>query len=259
MKKNERFRKIEAFASKQNATTIAALAGYLKVSESTVRRDVEELEKRGLLTKQYGSIFWIRPREIEQDYFRYRQSENIEIKERLARVAASLVEDGDAVFFESGTTLYAAVKYILSQNVTVVTADIAIAAELAKMNNVSSVMLGGYIWRGSFVVTGEIAENTLNNMNFTKYFTSPGAIGSEGELMYYTIQTTNIRDRAMAKAKTVVVVCDSSKYSKIGFITNGNITNANILVTDTLPEHIKKILSKKTRVILPPDDNGDLT
>jgi len=119
-------------------------------------------------------------------------------------------------------------------------------------------MLGGYVWRGSFVVTGEIAENTLNNMNFTKYFTSPGAIGPEDELKYYTIQTKNIRDRAMAKAKTVIVVCDSSKYSKIGFITNGNITQANVLVTDALSEHIKNILSKKTRVILPPNDNGDL-
>lgn len=250
MKKNERFKKIEEFTSKVDAVTIDQLLKYIPVSESTIRRDIIELEERGLIVRRHGSISWQNSREKEQDFFLYRISENMEVKQKLAKKVASLIMDNEAVYLESGTTLFASVKYISAKNVTVVTSDIAIAAELAKMDNISTIILGGYVWRGSYVVTGDIAETNLQRMNFSKYFTSPGAIGHNGDLMYYTIQTTSLRDKAMAKASESIVVCDSSKFSRTGFITNGNLSQISILITDFLPDHIKILLTNKTTVIL---------
>lgn len=235
MKKNNRFVKIEEFAARHSAVTIAELAEYVGVSEATIRRDVTELIERGLLVRRYGSVSLADPRR-EQTYFENRRNQDVQIKQALARRAAELVRDGDTIFIESGSTLYYMVQYITANNVLAATADVSIAVELAKRTNIQTLMIGGYIWKGSYSVTGEFIEPMLEKLSFNKYFTSPACVGKNGELMYYTIQTSGLRELVAERSEETIVVADSSKFGRTGFVTNGNLSDIQILVTDRVPE-----------------------
>lgn len=248
MKKNNRFIKIEELAAQHSAVTIAELAEYVGVSEATIRRDVEELIERGLLVRRYGSVSLADPRR-EQTYFEYRRTHNLQSKQALAQRAAELICDGDTVFIESGSTLYFMVQYITANNVLAATADISIAMELAKRPNIQTLMLGGYIWKGSYSVTGEFIKPMLERLLFKKYISSPACIGKNGELMYYTIQTSGLRELVAAKSEQTIVVADSSKFGRTGFITNGNLSNIQVLVTDRVPEDFQALVPPQVVLI----------
>ncbi|MGI6083957.1 MAG: DeoR/GlpR family DNA-binding transcription regulator [Acetivibrionales bacterium] len=248
MKKNDRFGKIEELAARHSAVTIANLAEYLGVSEATIRRDVSELIERGLLVRRYGSVSLANPKR-EQDYFEYRRTENIDAKQIIARRAAELVQDGDTIFIESGSTLYYMIRYITAERVIAATADISIAAELAKRSNIQTLMLGGYVWQGSYYVTGRIAEQILEQFYFNKYFTSPACVSNNGELMYYNIQNNRLRELVVARSNQTIVVIDSRKFGRRGFVANGTLANAHTLVTDNVPAEFQNRLPKKVVLV----------
>ncbi len=250
MDKNKRIQEIEKFILAHKIATIADIANFLEVSESTARRDVEVMVQCGMVIQRHGSILSNNYKGQGSEYFWQRKSENVEKKVIIGQYAAKLIPDNAAIFVEGGTTLQEMVKQITTQNVSVVTPDLTIAMALAEKENVTTIVLGGYIWRGTYMLIGELAEQNIKKMHFTHYFTSPGAITTEGNLVYYNIQTSSIRKQAMTMAKSLIVLADSSKFGKTGFIENGTLANADVLVTDYLPDEYRPLISEKAQIII---------
>lgn len=250
MKREERIREIERFILKKGLATVAEIAGYLNTSQSTVRRDLSLMHEKGLIIQNYGNILSCNFKGQGFEFLTQRQRQNIDTKMKLGEGAAKLISDNDSVFLESGTTLLEVARNIEAKNVTVVTVDLSIANVLAPKANVTTMLLGGYIWQGTYLLVGEMAERNLKNMRFSLYFTSPGAIGKKGELMYYNIQTAPLRKMAMELSSAFVVVADSTKFEqKGGFIRGGSLSEADILVSDAVPEPFYDLIGKNGRII----------
>ena len=247
--KQQRLEAVLAFVQRTQAATIEQIAYQLQISQSTVRRDVDKLEKMGTVVKRYGGVFM---KERWEQSFCPKAAQTDCVKEAVGRAAAALVEENDVVYIESGSTLLYMAKNLHAKNVTVVTADVAIAYELIK-RDVAVITLGGYSCVGTFMLVGAMTEQNIKNMHFSKYFTSPSAINAAGKLMYANIQTAALRKKAMEMSSMNIVVADSTKFDQSSFISVKSMQDVQILVTDTLeglkepmlPAHVRVVLAEK--------------
>ena len=250
MNRDKRIREIEKFVVKNKIVTVSEIARYLEISESTVRRDIELMVSKELVTQRHGSITSSNFKGQGFEGFDRRKEENLEKKQAIGRCVAKLLKDNDVIFLEGGTTLLEVAKCIRDLNVTVITVDLNIAMVLAESTSVTTIVLGGCIWAGTYLLVGDMVEMYMKNMHFTYYFSSPGAIQSDGKLIYHNIQLSSIRTQGMALAEYVVIAADSSKFGKSGFFSNGYLKDVDILVSDAVPQEYQELLGEEGKIII---------
>ena len=173
--------------------TLAELIDEIGASESTIRRDLQMLDKEGKLKKVHGGAV-----AIGNDYFKndykviLRQEINKGEKNEIAKFASKIVEDGDTIYIDAGTTTEHMIDYLKNKQITVVTNGIAHAKKLVDMN-IKTFILGGEIKGVTEAIVGVRAVKDLESYNFTKGFfgangislengcTTPDANGSYGK------------------------------------------------------------------------------
>ena len=249
IKKFERQQAIENIAKGRKYVQISDVTKELLVSESTIRRDIEEMENKGLLIRSQGSIIWNdRTSEYLENVY-YRQDQNINTKKQLAIPAAQLIEPNDILFIDTGTTMMELAKNISDDmNITVVTNDIQVALILENKFNVSTLILGGFVKRGTHTVIGSMAERNLEGIYFQKVFLSPGGITEEG-FTFYNMQAMDVRLKVVNNAQQVIMVADSTKFGKRGFTFGFPFEKCNVLVTDFKDEDWIRKLSSDMKII----------
>jgi DeoR/GlpR family transcriptional regulator of sugar metabolism len=246
----ERLKKIENLIAEKSFITICELAAEMKVSESTIRRDIDSLEKENKLIRSHGGVM-----AAEQANFNLaasRESRNTSIKRAIGRTAASLIEEGDSVFFNSSTTVLEVVRNLNPAiQITAVTDDLVIALELERKNISNIVVLGGTLRNGTHSLMGIIAEANIGSMFFTKVFIGAGGISLEGHVMNYNLQAIELRRKTIAMSDKVILVTDDSKFCKKGFATVITLDKINAIVTNDIPTNIKQVLNELgVRIIL---------
>jgi len=246
--KKQRHEAIKLYATNNKVFSIPEIADQLDVSVSTIRRDVEKLVQEGYLIKRYGSIMWNSTPMVNEFKYYEEISESFTTKEAIAKKAAELVADNDFIFIDSSSTLCNMVKYLDQRNVTVVTADLKIAIELLKKENLTVIVLGGYAWPGTYTLSGDITEKAVEQMHFLKYFTTPGAISESGDVMYYNIQTSNLRKKLRQLSMKTYVIVEKERFLKTAFITVGKLDDYDCVITDCAADEILK-LCKSVEVI----------
>lgn len=146
----ERKMRIIEYVRQNRTATIAALAKQFGVHEATIRRDLAEIERNGTLKRTHGGVImeqWTQ----EEPSFTERTTLNSDQKMRIGKMAASLVKDGESIIIDSGTTTLHIVKHLLHRNdITIVTNDINIAAELRDAHRVKVILTGGELYSSSF-------------------------------------------------------------------------------------------------------------
>jgi len=216
---------------------VAELSKTLGVSEVSIRRDLQHLEDLGKLKRVYGGAT-----AISTPTFGGMQNSRTtlhrEKKERIGKAAAALIQKGDRIILDSGTTTLQAARNIcsdilLSGNLTVITASLSILAEIGSCPGVHFIMLGGIYLPDYQVLVGPQTVEQLKGLYVDKMF-----LGSDGLTFSNGITTANVLeaevDRAMVNvASEIIVVADSSKINSIGLVTIIPLTNINKLITDT--------------------------
>ena len=228
----ERLKKIEELTSNNNFVSIAKLAKSMKVSQSTVRRDLAFLEERDLITRVSGDIMW---KDNLNEYLRLDvpNSSNVESEKesKMGKYGASLVRSGDVLFIDPSWTNLAMAKHLpMDIELTVSTNDLRIALELEKRPNVRLFVLGGMLRHGFHCTTGDMSN--IQRMRYTKYFTLPGGISSAGEIMYYHIPSMEIREMAHRNSAETYVFATHEKLGKAGFVTAFSLCDITELITD---------------------------
>lgn len=243
-----RLSKIEAFVAQQGVVKISDIADHLQVSESTTRRDIEYLIAQKVLIKNYGFVALSNAKTTLYDNPFLRKNINVQVKVALAEKAASLICDGDIIYIESGTTLINMASKITAQNITAVTSDVYIAAELCKHKTITTVSTGGFILGESALMVGDIALNALNNLHFNKCFTSPGGITPDGRITYFNIQASEIRRKVFASSKSIVVLAEKKKFVQNAFVEDLALNDVDVLITDEDPENLPPSLAAHTQI-----------
>ncbi len=198
---------------KEKQATVTYLSKKLFASEATIRRDLTELEKLGYLKRVHGGaiIGGAPDREIP---FIVREDEQRGAKEIMAEKAAKYLHKGEVVFLDGSSSAKRMVKPLKEvEDVLVVTSGARTALSLAE-NDIRVICTGGQMITKSFSYVGAHAEECIRSMHADVVFFSCRGLSDSGEMTDVAIEEVNLRRVMLQRAKTKVLLCDSSKFGK---------------------------------------------
>ncbi len=227
----ERHRRIQELLRDRRVVRVSALSEIMGVSEVTVRRDLEALERRGLLERTHGGAVLTQRMRAEPAYLDAANSNPSE-KRQIGQTAAGLVEPGDAVYLNGGTTTLEVFRNLRAPGVTVITNHVGIALE-APDHDIDLLLLGGHYRAPSNSVVGPFATDALRRTHATKAF-----IGVEGISMGSGLTTPVAAEAEIARVMIeqtrgrVAVVADHSKIGTVADFVIGPLGQVDRLIVD---------------------------
>lgn len=209
------------------------LSRQLKISEVTVRNDLQELHQRGRLRKTHGGAM---PPDssngeapLQEKYFSHAEE-----KRRIGAAAAALVNDGETIILDSGTTTQEIAKRIKDkQNLIVITNGVNIAMELVGVRGIQVVLLGGVLRDNAFSIGGHFAEDMLQHLSADKLFLAADACDPEFGVSTPNLEESRVNQAMVRIAREKILVADSSKFGKRGLSRIVPLFDLDQVITDT--------------------------
>lgn len=242
---------------------VSDLVREFSVSDMTIRRDLESLASRGLLSKVHGGATTLAPGSTDEPGFAAKSMRQQAEKEAIARRAAQLVAPGTAIALSAGTTTWTLAHQLLDvAGLTVVTNSVPVA-EVFYHNGRGdqSVVLTGGIRTPSDALVGPFAVAAIRSLNLDQLF-----LGVHGFSDRSGFTTPNLMeaetDRALVTAaRRLVVIADHTKWETVGISTIAGLADADVLVTDTgLPPNAQEILAASVgELMMAPADGTERT
>ena len=245
MLKSKRKQLILEKVTKDKFVSLEYLVKALDTSESTVRRDLDELESERKLRRVHGgaeSLHFLQEEESNQE----KSIKNIQEKTRIAQKAASLIQEYDVIFIDAGTTNELLVNELHDPSVTVVTNSIHHATKLVE-RNIPTVIIGGVVRRSTDASIGGVALNQIGQLNFDKAFIGMNGI-DDGFFTTPDMEEGAVKRAILENAKRTYVLADASKLGQTSFAKVAPISRARLITNQTESEVIQKI-KEKTEVI----------
>jgi len=208
----ERRRAILDLLRREGRVLVTDLAQQFETSQVTIRKDLEILHAQGFVHRSHGGALPSREGALADPTLREKEKLHRQEKVRIAEAAAAMVQEGQVVILDSGTTTTAIARALRNfHHLTIVTNAVNIASELAGADP-EVILTGGTLRKNSFSLVGPIAEDTLRRLNADLLF-----LGVDGFDVHYGLSTPNLLEakvnRVMAEiSKKVVAVCDASKF-----------------------------------------------
>lgn len=225
--------------------SVEKLAAGFNVSEMTVRRDLEVLESKGEVIRTYGGAA-LAKRLTFEFAFRDKQNKNHRQKQKIAKKAAEFVSDGDVVILDTGTTtLEIAGEIAGRENITVITTSLAIVSALQFSSGIEVVLLGGLLRGGSPDMHGPLTERNMEQFSADVAFIGADAIDEDGNTYTDDLRIVNLDRMMAAKAKKVIVVADSQKFSSSAMCKVFQRGDYDMIVSDSGVD--KKIVKQLTK------------
>ncbi len=226
--------------------SVKELANILYASESSVRRDVISLEKRGLVTHIYGGVMLpayrntVTPASI-------RDTENAQAKEHIASHAATLVRDGDTILMDASSTTRRILKYLRERkNLRIVSNNQRIFFECEELDAQLYCTGGAYNPKNHDFV-GADAENYVRHIRADILFFSSQGLSLEGEINDVSEEETSMRRVMLSRAKQKIFLCDSSKIGIVKFTTLCHLSEIDRVISDA-PDRIEEIRSQTINI-----------
>jgi len=225
---NERERIILNRLSAEGSVSVGALARDLGLSEVTIRGDLRELEDKGWINRTRGGASASIHKMILE-----RQRIFPERKNAIAKAAAKLIEDGDVIMIEAGTTTSLIARYLAEkQDVHIVTNSTLVFSYARMYPNLQITMTGGEFSRSTESMVGPVALQTIERVNVRLAFVGTDGFSIERGMTTHLIEGAEIVKAMKAHAQTTVLVADSSKYGRFGFINVLPLSAMDMILTD---------------------------
>ncbi|MBS4214272.1 DeoR/GlpR family DNA-binding transcription regulator [Neobacillus rhizophilus] len=256
MLQEQRHHEIETFLKRQKAVKAAELASLLDVSIDTIRRDLEVLEKKGIVKRVHGGAILKQKEDTALNkLFNEREVKHLEKKKQLALVAVELIEEGQAIALNGGTTTIELAKVLADkfERLTIITNDLRIVSILGKNKHFNIILSGGFYNPEESTLYGKQCEDILSNFNIDIAFITVNALSFEHGLTDFRIHEVGVIQSILSRSKYKVVVADSSKFETNAYINICPLENIDLIVTDSaLPSIIEKEYSEHHIQILTP-------
>ncbi|MDR1107348.1 MAG: DeoR/GlpR family DNA-binding transcription regulator [Treponema sp.] len=238
-----RHTKILETLTRNQKMEVTTLAEILEVSQVTVRKDLDQLEERGLIRREHGYACLDGTDDIGK-----RMAFHYDIKKRIARAAVTMVEDGETVMIESGSccALLAEELADRKKDVTIVTNSVFIANHVRFASTVKVILLGGYYQGESQVLVGPMTRKSAEIFFSDKFF-----IGADGFMEHFGFtgnnhqRTQTVQDLA-EQARQIIVLTESEKFLHKGVVGLVRSENIDTVYTDEgIPLEIETLLREK--------------
>ncbi|WP_236973931.1 transcriptional repressor AgaR [Membranihabitans maritimus] len=219
--------------NKEGQVSVSELSELFDVSEVTIRNDLAQLEKKNMLLRARGGAMKVKQSYVGFDYpLSDKQKQNLQEKIDIGKKSSELIEEGNTIILDSGSTTFEVAKNFDGYNdLTVITNALNIATYLAK-SKTNVIVPGGTLRKNSLSLVGILAEKGFRN-----YFCDKLFLGVDGFDINHGISTPSIEEAHLNQimieiSKEVIVVCDSSKFERRGFAFIAPMSKIDIVVTD---------------------------
>jgi DeoR family galactitol utilization operon repressor len=209
--------------------TVTAMARELGLSEVTIRGDFKSMEDKGWINRTWGGASPSMHRDILD-----RQREHQDEKNAIARAAAELVHDGDVIMIEAGTTTALVARYLQGKQDIHIVTNSTLVFSYARMNpQLQITMTGGEFRRPTESLVGPIALSTIAKLNVRLAFVGTDGFSPERGMTTHLVEGAEIVKGMKAHAETTVLLADSSKFGKFGFISVLPLQEIDLMITDS--------------------------
>ncbi|MDX9938426.1 MAG: DeoR/GlpR family DNA-binding transcription regulator [Sphaerochaetaceae bacterium] len=226
---------IQSKLDADQSVQVGKLAQELGVSEMTIRRDLNDLERIGVLRKTHGGAV----KDVSRSYeppFSLRMHESLEEKRMIGREAVRYVNEGDTIAIDSGTTTIELAKELVSfKNLTIVTTSIHIAMIFLDHPSITVLLSGGVLRKHEGSLVGSFARSTFNSLYFDTFFVSAAALSEEAGLSDYIIEDATVKRMIMEHAKRTVALVHAEKFGQAAFAQIAPLDEIDVLITDKQP------------------------
>lgn len=231
--KKARIQKIIELAKSNNYLQVTELAEVFNVSTMTLRRDLDQLEQTEKIQRVHGGAR-IKDDKIEEAPYTFRSREYSEEKSWIGKKAASLIENGDLVALDVGSTLLEVAKNIsVHKKITVLTHWIPIIQYLISKPGIKTIILGGILRNSELSIVGNLTCDMLKNFHPAKVFLGASGISAEkGIITDFNIEEVDIKKELIRQGSEIIIVADHSKIDKITPIMVCKTSEIHKLVTD---------------------------
>lgn len=219
----------------EKRVVVSELSQLYNVSEETIRRDLDKLEKEGLAIKSYGGA--VINEDISIDLpFNVRKNQNVSGKQKMAEIAASMVHDGDHIFLDASTTAVFVAKALKDrQRLTVITNSMEILLELSDVSGWNIISTGGVMKEGYLAFLGSKTEESIRSYFVDKVIFSCKALDKDWGIMESQEAFGSTKKAMMSSGKEKILVIDSTKFDQTAFSVAGKLRDVDIVVTDREP------------------------
>lgn len=231
-RRNQILSKLQA----ESKVLVSDLSQQYGVTEETIRRDLDKLEKQGFAKKTYGGA--VVSDGIYTDLpYNIRKETNVTSKKRIAGLISDLINDGDCIAIDaSSTALYIIKELKHKNNITLITNSIEILLELADKKDWKVFSTGGVIREGALSLVGYQAERMIDNFHVDKSIISCKGVSERSGLTDSIEAEAEIKKHILNAADTKILAVDTSKFDKTAFAKIGELSEVDMIVTDGKPD-----------------------
>jgi DeoR/GlpR family transcriptional regulator of sugar metabolism len=227
----DRQEQILELLERDGRVSVSDFSARMDVSEMTVRRDLQLLEQRGVLTRVHGGAVPVQSRSYEPP-FAVRMLRNPEGKRRIGQATAALLQDGETVVLDAGTTMLEVARALSGRELRILAVNLRVAEVLADESGISLMVSGGAVRPGEQSLVGPLAERAFADLAFDTLVLAAGGVDAAIGVTDYRLEDASLKRAALSSARRCVAVADSSKLGQVAFARTCPIEDLDILVTD---------------------------
>ena len=236
---------IEKLADKGDVD-IKELAIMLDISEITVRRDLNQMAADGLLYRTHGGAMKVNPLEIPHDFVN-KAAKNTEAKDKICRVAADGINDGDIIFMDCGSTVYRLCPFIKNKKIKVITNSVPVIFALQN-TMVSLNVIGGEFDAGRQAMHGRVANQHISFYKATKAFLGVDGISRQG-LFANSESEADITQAFAARSAKTILLCDETKIGKETYLRFADLDIIDTIITNSTAGELAELTKQGIEVI----------
>ena len=234
MRKEDRLAGIVEMLRTDGFVKSAELSRLFGTSEMTIWRDIDELEKAGVVKRVHGGAIDIKAAGLTENAINQRILENSAAKEQIAEYAVSLLKRDERVFIDSGSTGFTIARKLSTHKLRTICATNTLntASELCKNPEIKIIMIGGELKMNSMCSLGVVAEAQVKSFRFSVSFVACNGIDENGQVMLLDIGERSFKRTVIESSERCYLICDSTKIGQTSMIEIADVKDFTGIITD---------------------------
>jgi DeoR/GlpR family transcriptional regulator of sugar metabolism len=228
----ERYDRIVEMVNVKGSIRVSELSEHCRVTEETIRRDLDRLEQAGRLRRSHGGAVSVKEEQPEIPY-RVRETTHAEEKKRIAQSALSMIRPGDRILLDASTTAGYMAANMPDMPLTVLTNSIQVATELSSRDKIEVILTGGQLAQRSLSFVGPLAERSLETYHVDKLFLSCKGVHLEGGGISESNELqARLKQKMVGISDQVILLADTSKFGVRAFARVTGLDAVHEVITD---------------------------
>lgn len=228
----ERKDQISDLINSKHKITVSELASLFNVSLGTIRNDLRELENYGLLKRTHGGAISNQKVAFEP-ITSEKETTDIKEKKAIAGLALDLIDDGDVIALDTGTTVLELAKLLhLKKNLTIIIFDLKIAEVLERTSDATIITVGGILRKNHHSLLGYMTVNNLKSLNVDKSFIACNALHLKKGVMTTIMELAEVKRALIDFSDEVILMCTSKKFDKSSMVKFCELMEIQTIITD---------------------------